>query len=94
MWNGPLGSVASIGIATKQAALQVVLKKKLLELAKDIAIQAAGYVPLLGSDYQSWGWNLSDNQLFHNAISQGHYPLESNVSVEKVFNEMLVRFCI
>ena len=60
-WQGPLGTVAVIGIATKSAPLQ-----------------NTGYVPLLGSNSQSWGWNLVDNHLLHNGDSQGNYPLLNN----------------
>ena len=60
-WEGPLGTVAVIGIATKAAPLQV-----------------SGYVALLGSDNQSWGWNLVENHLLHNGDSQGNYPLLNN----------------
>ena len=60
-WEGPLGTVAVIGIATKAAPLQ-----------------NQGYVALLGSDSQSWGWNLVDNHLLHNGDSQGNYPLLNN----------------
>ncbi|KAG7259562.1 hypothetical protein CRUP_027138 [Coryphaenoides rupestris] len=48
-WEGPLGTVAVIGLATKRASMQ-----------------CQGYVALLGSDDQSWGWNLVDNNLLHN----------------------------
>ncbi|KAJ1520219.1 hypothetical protein ONE63_004429 [Megalurothrips usitatus] len=61
IWEGPLGTVAVIGIATKEAPLQ-----------------CHGYVALLGSDEQSWGWNLVDNHLLHNGNSQGNYPLLNN----------------
>nr|CAG4643330.1 EOG090X092A [Ilyocryptus agilis] len=61
MWEGPLGTVAVVGIATKEASLQ-----------------AHGYIALLGSDDQSWGWNLVDNHLLHNGDSQGNYPLLNN----------------
>lgn len=61
IWEGPLGTVAVIGIATKEAPLQ-----------------CHGYVALLGSDDQSWGWNLVDNHLLHNGDSQGNYPLLNN----------------
>nr|CAG4648044.1 EOG090X092A [Moina brachiata]SVE93111.1 EOG090X092A [Moina brachiata] len=61
IWEGPLGTVAVVGIATKQAPLQ-----------------AHGYIALLGSDDQSWGWNLVDNHLLHNGDSQGNYPLLNN----------------
>ncbi|OZC11466.1 ribosomal protein L3 [Onchocerca flexuosa] len=57
MWEGPLGTVACIGLATKHAALH-----------------CQGYVALLGSDDQSWGWNLVDNQLLHNNVQICSYP--------------------
>ena len=61
IWEGPLGTVAVIGIATKEAAAQ-----------------CHGYVALLGSDSESWGWNLVDNHLLHNGDSQGNYPQLNN----------------
>ena len=61
IWEGPLGTVAVIGIATKEAAAQ-----------------CPGYVALLGSDSESWGWNLVDNHLLHNGDSQGNYPQLNN----------------
>ena len=61
IWEGPLGTVAVIGIATKEAVTQ-----------------CHGYVALLGSDDQSWGWNLVDNHLLHNGDSQGNYPQLNN----------------
>lgn len=60
-WEGPLGTVAVIGIATKEAPMQ-----------------RHGYIALLGSDDQSWGWNLVDNHLLHNGDSQGNYPQLNN----------------
>ncbi|XP_038829084.1 F-box/SPRY domain-containing protein 1 isoform X1 [Salvelinus namaycush] len=60
-WEGPLGTVAVIGIATKRAA-----------------IQCQGYVALLGSDDQSWGWNLVDNNLLHNGEVNGNFPQCNN----------------
>ena len=33
---------------------------------------------LLGSNDQSWGWNLVDNHLLHNGDSQGNYPQLNN----------------
>lgn len=56
-----MGTVAVIGISTKEAALQ-----------------CHGYVALLGSDDQSWGWNLVENHLLHNGDMQGNYPLLNN----------------
>ena len=61
IWEGPLGTVAVIGISTKEAQTQ-----------------CHGYVALLGSDDQSWGWNLVDNHLLHNGDSQGNYPKLNN----------------
>lgn len=74
IWEGPLGTVAVIGIATKDAPLQ-----------------CPGYVALLGSDDQSWGWNLVDNHLLHNGDAQGTYPILNNppkyqVSIEHLFD--------
>ncbi|XP_024230371.1 F-box/SPRY domain-containing protein 1 isoform X1 [Oncorhynchus tshawytscha] len=60
-WEGPLGTVAVIGIATKRAAMQ-----------------CQGYVALLGSDNQSWGWNLVDNNLLHNGEVNGNFPQCNN----------------
>ncbi|NXD16845.1 FBSP1 protein, partial [Nothocercus nigrocapillus] len=60
-WEGPLGTVAVIGIATKRAAMQ-----------------CQGYVALLGSDDQSWGWNLVDNNLLHNGEVNGSFPQCNN----------------
>lgn len=60
-WEGPLGTVAVIGIATKEAP-----------------IQSPGYVALLGSNSESWGWNLVDNHLLHNGDCHGNYPLLNN----------------
>ncbi|CAG5021988.1 unnamed protein product [Parnassius apollo] len=61
IWEGPLGTVAVVGISTRDAPLQ-----------------CQGYVGLLGSDEQSWGWNLVDNHLLHNGETQGHYPRLNN----------------
>lgn len=61
IWEGPLGTVAVVGISTREAALQ-----------------CHGYVALLGSDENSWGWNIVDNHLLHNGDSQGNYPLLNN----------------
>ncbi|XP_034526969.1 F-box/SPRY domain-containing protein 1 [Ailuropoda melanoleuca] len=60
-WEGPLGTVAVIGIATKRAPMQ-----------------CQGYVALLGSDDQSWGWNLVDNNLLHNGEVNGSFPQCNN----------------
>ena len=61
IWEGPLGTVAVVGISTQDANLQ-----------------CHGYVALLGSDDQSWGWNLVDNHLLHNGDALGNYPLLNN----------------
>ncbi|CAB3402951.1 unnamed protein product [Caenorhabditis bovis] len=60
-WEGPLGTVAVVGFATRHAALHCV-----------------GYIALLGSDEQSWGWNLVDNVLMHNSEQLGIYPRINN----------------
>jgi F-box protein 45 len=60
-WEGPLGTVAVIGIATK-----------------DAPVQCPGYVALLGSNSESWGWNLVDNNLLHGGECHGNYPLLNN----------------
>ena len=66
-WEGPLGTVAVVGIATKAAPMQ-----------------SHGYVALLGSDQESWGWNLVDNHLLHNGDGQGNYPLLNNAPIYQV----------
>lgn len=72
IWEGPLGTVAVVGISTKDAPLE-----------------CHGYVGLLGSDEQSWGWNLVDNHLLHNGDTQGHYPLLNNCPKYQVTNCIL-----
>lgn len=64
-----MGTVAVVGISTKDAPLE-----------------CHGYVGLLGSDEQSWGWNLVDNHLLHNGDTQGHYPLLNNCPKYQVSN--------
>jgi F-box protein 45 len=61
VWEGPLGTVAVVGVATK-----------------DMGLQCHGYVPLLGSDDQGWGWNLVDQCLHHGGDSHGNYPQLNN----------------
>uniref|UniRef100_A0A8C4N4Z1 F-box/SPRY domain-containing protein 1 n=1 Tax=Eptatretus burgeri TaxID=7764 RepID=A0A8C4N4Z1_EPTBU len=60
-WEGPLGTVAVVGVATRRAPLQ-----------------SQGYVALLGSDEQSWGWNLVENQLLHGGEVGGTFPQCNN----------------
>ena len=60
-WEGPLGTVAVIGVSTI-----------------DAPVQAPGYVALLGSNSDSWGWNLVDNHLLHNGDCHGNFPLQNN----------------
>ncbi|KAK0417862.1 hypothetical protein QR680_013248 [Steinernema hermaphroditum] len=69
-WEGPLGTVAVIGIATRHAALH-----------------CQGYMPLLGSDDQSWGWNLVDNSLIHNGNASETYPRFNNPPKYQVYFE-------
>ena len=86
IWEGPLGTVAVIGIATKDAPNQVSNNRRnnmhaaCLSVSTNIALvfQCHGYVALLGSNDQSWGWNLVDNHLLHNGDSQGNYPQLNN----------------
>lgn len=60
-WQGPLGTVAVIGVATKESP-----------------VQAHGYVPLIGHNCESWGWNLVENILVHNNETQGNFPCQNN----------------
>ncbi len=60
-WDSPLGTVAVVGVATKEAPLQ-----------------CNGYVPLIGSNEHSWGWNLAENNLVHKGELCGNYPLLVN----------------
>ncbi|XP_056142498.1 LOW QUALITY PROTEIN: SPRY domain-containing SOCS box protein 2 [Lampris incognitus] len=39
-------------------------------------LQASGYSMLSGTDAQSWGWELSTNQLWHGGLILGKYPGE------------------
>ena len=41
-------------------------------------MQSTGYVPLIGSSPQSWGWNLVDNHLLYDGECLGSYPLQNN----------------
>ncbi|KAL3068036.1 hypothetical protein niasHS_011126 [Heterodera schachtii] len=60
-WEGPLGTTAVVGVATKHAALH-----------------CPGYLPLIGSDDQSWGWNLVNNTIAHNGEFVERYPRLNN----------------
>lgn len=54
-------------------------KKKWLQfIFRHAALHCQGYVALLGSDDQSWGWNLVDNQLIHNGAQISPYPRINN----------------
>uniref|UniRef100_A0A914R1D6 Uncharacterized protein n=1 Tax=Parascaris equorum TaxID=6256 RepID=A0A914R1D6_PAREQ len=48
------------------------------EILRHAALHCQGYVALLGSDDQSWGWNLVDNQLMHNNAQISPYPRVNN----------------
>ncbi|CAB3258879.1 unnamed protein product [Arctia plantaginis] len=61
IWEGPLGTVAVVGISTRDAPLH-----------------CQGYIGLLGADGEGWGWNLVDNNLLHNGVLHGKYPLLNN----------------
>lgn len=84
IWEGPLGTVAVVGIATRDAQLQCHgygrsgLPFLLTHLRKFVTLFFDRYVALLGSDDQSWGWNLVDNHLLHNGDAHGNYPLLNN----------------
>ena len=60
-WDGPLGTVAVVGIATKEAS-----------------VQSQGYIALIGSNSNSWGWNLVENHLVHDGHCVGTYPRLNN----------------
>lgn len=45
---------------------------------KIAAVQCNGYVPLLGIDRESWGWNIVDNILVHGGKNVGNYPYLNN----------------
>lgn len=68
-WDSPLGTVAVVGVATKDAPLQ-----------------CNGYVPLVGSNENSWGWNLAENNLIHKGELCGSYPLLANAPKYEVRN--------
>ncbi len=70
-WEGPLGTVAVVGLATKNAPMH-----------------CQGYVALLGSNDQSWGWNLVDNYLIHNGDHQGNFPQCNNAPKYEVSFQM------
>lgn len=59
------------------------------------ALHCPGYLPLLGSDDQSWGWNLVDNTLMHNGEQLGVYPRANNppkYQVRCFINVQLISF--
>lgn len=47
-------------------------------------MQSHGYVALLGSNSESWGWNLVDNHLIHNGDGHGNYPHLNNAPTYQV----------
>lgn len=44
--------------------------------------QASGYTALVGGDSQSWGWELSSNQLWHKGKEVGRYPAKAEHPVD------------
>ncbi|XP_025203312.1 F-box/SPRY domain-containing protein 1-like [Melanaphis sacchari] len=72
-WTGPLGSVAMVGVSTKEAP-----------------VHCSGYLPLLGINEHSWGWNLIDNILLHNGVSHGSYPLLSNTPKYQIGEKLIL----
>ncbi|CAG0909762.1 unnamed protein product, partial [Cyprideis torosa] len=61
IWEGPLGTVAVVGVATA-----------------DMPLHCPGYVALLGSDEEGWGWNLVSNKLVHKGVACGIFPKPGN----------------
>ncbi|CAN0385538.1 F-box/SPRY domain-containing protein 1 [Lampetra fluviatilis] len=72
-WEGPLGTVAVVGVATRRAPMQ-----------------CQGYVALLGSDVESWGWNLVDNSLLHGGEVTGSFPQCNNAPKYQIGERMRV----
>lgn len=58
---------------------------------KRAAMQCQGYVALLGSDDQSWGWNLVDNNLLHNGEVNGSFPQCNNAPKYQVSGQRALR---
>lgn len=46
-------------------------------------LQTSGYTALMGGDSQSWGWELTNNQLWHAGQALGRYPGERGVQAEE-----------
>ncbi|XP_030630821.1 SPRY domain-containing SOCS box protein 2 [Chanos chanos] len=42
---------------------------------KHCPLQMSGYTALVGADAQTWGWELSSNQLWHSGWQVGQYPV-------------------
>lgn len=83
MWEGPLGTVAVVGVATNTSAIQchgyvALLGELAMREEEEEEVRKINFGVFAGSDEQSWGWNLVDNQLLHNADTQGTYPLLNN----------------
>lgn len=53
---------------------------------KEALLQSHGYLALVGSDTESWGWNIVDNRILHNGESQGSYPQLNNPPKYQVYN--------
>jgi F-box protein 45 len=80
-WEGPLGTVAIIGVATKDANLQshgyvASLGERICNFLQFRKIMI--FLFFLTPDDQSWGWNLVDNQLLHDGETKGSFPLLNN----------------
>lgn len=83
--KGPLGTCAVIGISTKFVV--VVLNTVFKSIYRHAALHCPGYLALIGSDDQSWGWNLVDNTVVHNGEILGKYPrLLNNTPKYQVIN--------
>ncbi|XP_016661254.1 F-box/SPRY domain-containing protein 1-like [Acyrthosiphon pisum] len=57
---------------------------------KEAPLHCIGFKPLLGANKHSWGWNLVSNDLEHNAISHGNYPLLKNAPKYKLGEKLLL----
>jgi hypothetical protein len=55
---------------------------------KNAALHCEGYENLIGSDSNSWGWNLKELSLHHNGIRISGYPLLSNDIVDIVVKKL------
>jgi hypothetical protein len=58
---------------------------------KDAPVHGDGYINLVGSNCNSWGWNLNDLFLYHNGECISRYPLVSEMNVDiKKFRKFIL----